>query len=119
MAELGQLGDQGAQGGRADAGHADQEIGIGLPGRAVSDRTVDVAFEFAEFGLQQGEMPLDRSDDPALAGHAASMAFGNDHLDDPGLRRGRLCRRRATSSPRACASASAIGRAGGRTASAK
>lgn len=82
MAELGQLGDQGAQRCFADTGHAGQEIGIGLPSRAAAYRAVDVAFELGEFGLQQGEMPLDRSDDPALAGHAASMAFGNDHLDD-------------------------------------
>jgi hypothetical protein len=66
MAKFGQLGDQDTQPCLADAGHAGQEIGIGLPGGAFADRTVDVRFEFGEFGLQQGEMPFDRPNDSAL-----------------------------------------------------
>jgi hypothetical protein len=58
MAKFGQLGDQGRPPCLADAGHAGQEIGIGLPSAAFADRTV--RFEFEEFGLQQGEMPFDR-----------------------------------------------------------
>ena len=80
--KFGQFGDQGAQRCFADTGYARQEIGIGLPGRGLTDRAVDVAFEFGEFGLQHRQMPLDRPDHPRLAGHAAAIAFSDDHLDD-------------------------------------
>ena len=63
-------------------GHADQQIGVGLPGRALADGVVDVAVQFGEFGLQHRQMPLDGADHPALAGHAAAVALGHDHLDD-------------------------------------
>src|ERR1700693_2213186 len=62
-AEFGQFGDQDAPGCRADAGDTGPEIGIGLPGRAAADCAVDVALEFGEFGLPQGQMPFDGAAD--------------------------------------------------------
>ena len=97
MAEFGQLGDQGAQRRLADAGDTGQEIGIGLPGRAATDRAVDVLLEFGELGLQQFDMPVDGGENPALGCPAAAVALRHHHLDDlaaprdqlaEGLRRG-------------------------------
>jgi len=90
-----------------------------LATRAAADRAVEFAVEFGELAPQQFEMPGDGPHNPALGRPATAVALGDHHLDDPGLRRGRLWRRRATSSPKACAAGSAIGRAGGRMASAK
>jgi hypothetical protein len=91
-AQFGQLGHERAQRRRADAGYALQQLGVGLSGRGVTDRLVDVFVEIGQFGVQHGRMPFD---DPALTGAAAAILFGDNHLDDPGLRQGRLLRLRA------------------------
>ncbi len=71
----------------------------GLPRIALS-----MSAEFAEFALQQFEMPVDGPHNPALGGAATAVALGDDHLDDPGGG--------APVRLQACASGSAIGRAG-------
>ena len=67
---------------RADAGHAVQQIGIGLPSRGVADRLVDVFVKFGQFGLQHSKVPFDGANDLTLRGPAAPIALGDDHLDD-------------------------------------
>ena len=50
---------EGAQGSLAHARYAGQEIGVGLPGGAFSDRLVDVAIELGKVGLKDADMPVD------------------------------------------------------------
>lgn len=110
-AEFGQIGDQRAQRGRTDPGNALQEVGIGGPSWVVADGVVDVAVQLGQFGLQQREVPFDRPDAPALVGPRLRLPSATIIS--------MTWRRRATSSPKACAAGSSSGRDGGRTASAK
>ena len=63
-------------------GTLSRRIGLFLPGGGVADGAVDIAFELAEFGLEQHEMTIDGLEHAALGGHAAAVALGNHHLDD-------------------------------------
>ena len=68
-AEFGQVGDQGAGGGLADAGHALEQV-LGLaPGRGAPDGGVDLGLEIGQFALERLEQPVD-----ALEGAPAGQA---------------------------------------------
>ena len=105
-AELGQLGDQGAGGDRADAGHRGEQVLGRAPGRGAADRVVEVAVERGELLLQPGEM--------ARRGGAAAAGRGPGAGGWPSLVIiSTSWRRRATSSPAPGPAASAAAAAPG------
>jgi hypothetical protein len=59
-----------------------QEVRVGLPGGAVSDRAVDVPIEIGKLGLQEIDMPIDGLEDARLTGETAAVFLRHDHLDD-------------------------------------
>jgi hypothetical protein len=65
-AELGQLGDQGAGGGFADARDRGQQILGGAPGRARAHGVVEIGLDLAELLLQPGQMRPDPTDQLGL-----------------------------------------------------
>src|SRR5579871_1932019 len=82
LPELGQLGDQCASDGRADARHRGEQVFLVAPGWRAPYRIIDVGVDASQLLLQCLEEPIDafleaRDRDTLLA-----LAFGTDHLDD-------------------------------------
>src|SRR5579871_3200951 len=82
LPELGQLGDQCASDGRADARHRGEQVFLVAPGWRAPYRIIDVGVDVSQLLLQCLEEPIDafleaRDRDTLLA-----LAFGTDHLDD-------------------------------------
>jgi hypothetical protein len=71
--ELRQFSDERAQGGLANAWHAGQKVGVGLPGGALSDRPVDVLIELGKLGLEKIDMPIDGLENAKLASQATAV----------------------------------------------
>jgi hypothetical protein len=66
-AELGQLGDQSAGGGFADARDRGQQILGGAPGRARAHGVVEIGLDLAELLLQPSQMGFDPTDQLGLS----------------------------------------------------
>ena len=108
--ELGQLGDQGAGGDLADAGHRGQQVLGGAPGQG-ADLAVDLLVELGQRRLEGRERALDAVHDPGAARLAPAL------LSMPII--STIWRRLATSSARIWVCSSSTGRGSGRTCSAK
>ena len=92
-AEFGQVGDQGAGGGLADAGHALEQV-LGLaPGRAAPDGGVDLGLEIGQFALERLEQPVDALEGAPAGQAGAAVALGGHHLDDLAPAGDQLCER--------------------------
>jgi hypothetical protein len=78
----------------ARSGHTRQKVGVGLPGRALSDRPVDVPIELGKLGLQEIDMPVDGLEHARLTGETTAVFLRHDHLDDLTPTRHQLSQRR-------------------------
>ena len=81
-AELGQLGNEQAGRGWADAGHRDQEVLGGAPGGAVADRVAEIGFDPGQLLVEPNQMGIDAADQLGVAQLAAPLALAADHLDN-------------------------------------
>jgi hypothetical protein len=83
LAELGQLGNQGAGDDVADAGHAFEEILFGTPQRAGFDQLVDGLVDTRPLGFKPLEHGPERALRNAVVSSGQTLLFGIDH--DPKL----------------------------------
>jgi len=79
LAELGQLGDQGASDDVANAGHAVERILFGAPDRAGFDQFLDRLVDARPLGFEQLEHRPKRALRNAIAGSGQTLFFGIDH----------------------------------------
>jgi len=79
LAELGQLGDQGASDDVANAGHAVEQILFGAPDRAGFDQFLDRLVDARPLGFEQLEHRPKRALRNAIAGSGQTLFFGIDH----------------------------------------
>ena len=83
-AELGQLGDQGASGDRADSRGRRQQVFGSPPGGRPSDGVVEIALDPGQRLLQPQEVAVEIALQFGNPDLAAPVAFGTGHLDNSG-----------------------------------
>ena len=80
-AELGQLGEERAGRGLADARDRGEQVLGGAPGGAAAHGVVEIGLDLAQLLLQPGQVGVEPPDEPRVAELAAALALAADHLD--------------------------------------